>query len=229
MPAYRYAITDIHGCAKTFRTLIRDVIKLQLEDVLFLLGDYVDRGPDSKGVLDFIFDLQDQGFQVHCLKGNHEEMMLQSLTHEAQYMNWLKHGGRETLKSFGVHEIQEVPAPYFEFIRKLPHYEQMDDYILVHAGLNFRIGDPLSDPTSMLWIRPWDVDVDHQWLNGRIILHGHTPVDQQIIEYQLENAETNSLIDLDNGCFRTEDPGKGQLCAFNLDTRELFFQANLDI
>ncbi|MEM6722678.1 MAG: metallophosphoesterase family protein [Bacteroidota bacterium] len=228
MSAYRYAITDIHGCAQTFRALVTSGIELTKKDQLFLLGDYIDRGPDSKGVFDFIFELKSEGYQVHCLKGNHEEMMLRSLTSETQNSHWKRHGGTTTLNSFGVQTVQSIPGRYIEFIRSLDHYHLLEDYILVHAGLNFRSSAPLEDTESMLWIRPWDVQVDLEWLAGRIILHGHTPVDQGVIEYQLAHRQEIGLLDLDNGCFRTAEPGKGQLCAFNLDTQALFFQPNID-
>ena len=69
---HRFAISDIHGCAKTFEALL-DRIALSTQGELYLLGDYLDRGPDSKGVLDLIFRLQREGYAVHCLRGNHEQ------------------------------------------------------------------------------------------------------------------------------------------------------------
>lgn len=74
----KYAITDIHGCNKTFQALL-DKIAFTTADALYLLGDYIDRGPDSKGVFDTIFNLQETGHSVHCLRGNHEAMFLDSL------------------------------------------------------------------------------------------------------------------------------------------------------
>ena len=74
----RFAISDIHGCIKTFKTLV-DRIEFSKEDTLYLLGDYIDRGPDSKGVIDHIWKIQEEGYRVHCLRGNHEQMLLEEL------------------------------------------------------------------------------------------------------------------------------------------------------
>lgn len=72
----RWAIGDIHGCPKTFQHLVQNQIQLKKEDHLYLLGDYVNRGPDSGGIIDFILELQNQGYQVFALKGNHESIIL---------------------------------------------------------------------------------------------------------------------------------------------------------
>src|SRR3954452_10553358 len=74
----RFVIPDIHGCSRTFRRLVSEVIRLQAGDELYLLGDMIDRGPDSKGVLDFIFQMRHEGFTVKGVKGNHEEMCLRA-------------------------------------------------------------------------------------------------------------------------------------------------------
>jgi len=74
----KYVISDIHGCAKTFKALV-DRISFSREDELYLLGDYIDRGPDSKGVIDHIWDLLETGYTVHCLTGNHEQMFLHAI------------------------------------------------------------------------------------------------------------------------------------------------------
>jgi serine/threonine protein phosphatase 1 len=74
----RFAATDIHGCLKTFRHLVEIELCLRTTDTLYLLGDYVNKGPNSAGVLDYIVQLQAAGFQVHCLRGNHEQELLPS-------------------------------------------------------------------------------------------------------------------------------------------------------
>ena len=72
----KIAISDIHGCLKTFKLMVEEQIVLSQKDELYLLGDFVDRGPNSKGVLDYIMSLQEAGYQLHCLRGNHEDMMV---------------------------------------------------------------------------------------------------------------------------------------------------------
>jgi len=116
----RYAITDIHGCAKTFKKMLAE-LNFSQKDKLYLLGDYIDRGPDSKGVLDHILDLQSSGYEVHCLKGNHEEKILLSRHDINQSRNWLTWGGKETLESFGVDKINDIDNKYLEWMEALPN------------------------------------------------------------------------------------------------------------
>ncbi len=223
----RYTITDIHGCAKTFKQILL-TLNFSKRDKLYLLGDYIDRGPDSKGVLDYIMELQESGHKVYCLKGNHEEKMLLSRHDINQSRNWLIWGGKETLESFGVDQINDIDNKYLEWMEALPNILELPDYVLVHAGLNFLISDPKVDQYAMRWIRNWYPDINLTWLDGRIILHGHTPLSKLEIEEQLENLldednERAQYLDLDNGCVYKLQ-GKNQLCAFNMDTKSLHFE-----
>ncbi|MDX1667739.1 MAG: metallophosphoesterase family protein, partial [Saprospiraceae bacterium] len=168
----RFAISDIHGCLRSFEALL-DKIGLKKEDELYLLGDYIDRGPDSKGVIDRILSLQEEGYTVHCLIGNHEAMMLASTQDSMWKETWLFNGGWAALESFGVRDANDVPDKYFDFLIRLDYYVEVEGYLLVHAGLNFQEPDPLKDEDSMLWIRDWYGQIDREWLDGRVIVHGH--------------------------------------------------------
>lgn len=223
----KFAISDIHGCAKTFEALLHK-IEFNQHDELYLLGDYVDRGPDSKAVIDHILHLQQTGYTVKCLRGNHEENLLRSLTNAEQEALWLdKNGGRHTLQSFGISAIKRLPAHYLDFFRQLEYYFLVDNYILVHGGLNFDIPDPFQDKESLLWIRDWYKDINYDWLKNRIIIHGHTPMPQEHILLLRENINIISVLDIDNGCvFQRE--GLHQLCAFELNSQTLIFQENID-
>ncbi len=217
----RYAISDIHGCIGTFKAALQQ-INFSKNDELYLLGDYIDRGPDSKAVIDHIWELQNSGYHVSCLLGNHEEMMLEGLSKESTQSAWKMHGGRETLASFGANEIAKVPYEYLEWMRKLPHFFEVDHYILVHAGLNFRTNDPLDDKNGMLWSRHWYHEIRKDWLRGRIVVHGHTPTSQDTIEASLTILNEIPAINIDNGCVYNR-VGHGQLCVFNLDEKEMLF------
>lgn len=228
----KYAVGDIHGCRKTFLALL-DKIAFSKSDELFLLGDYVDRGPDSKGALDEIFHLQKNGYSVRCLRGNHEEILLRSMYDLTGLDSWLQTDGKKTMDSFGVEKPADIPEPYIEFMRELDYYFEVDGYILVHAGLNFNLYDPLEDQRDLLVIRHWYPSVRYDWLGERIILHGHTPMTREGVENQLVNLEEVRCLDLDTGCVyaRSERPdrvGMGYLCAFDMTNRRLFFQENVD-
>lgn len=229
----KIVISDIHGCLKTFEALL-DRLAFSKADALYLLGDYVDRGPDSKGVIDRIWRLQKDGYHTECLKGNHEELVLRAASGNFTYLEkWLITDGKDTMDSFGVNQCSDIPPPYLDWMNALPYYLEVDNFLLVHAGLDFNLDDPLSDTSEMCWLRDWHPNIRYDWLDGRIILHGHTPVDVETIEYQFQNLELSQYLDIDNGCVYA-DPrhwkreGLGNLCAFDMTNRKLLFQENLD-
>jgi serine/threonine protein phosphatase 1 len=182
-------------------------------------------------VLDTIFDLQKKGYSVRCLRGNHEEMILEAAdTFDLEH--WLESDAL-TLRSFGVSHYAHIPEPYLAFMRDLPYFFETDGYILVHAGLDFNLPDPLADTSEMCWIRHWYNDIRYEWLDGRIILHGHTPMEFYNIEKQQVHLDTHRYLDLDAGCVYNEKryphrAGLGRLCAFDMTNRRLIFQENVE-
>ncbi|MGB0929819.1 MAG: metallophosphoesterase family protein [Chitinophagales bacterium] len=219
----RFAISDIHGCRATFEKMLTEVLQLQKEDTLYLLGDYIDRGPDSKGVFDVIMKLQAEGYQVHCLMGNHEDMLLRSFQSEMTADSWMMAGGGATLQSFGVEHWKDIPQKYLDFMENLSYYFELDDYLLVHAGFNFRYAKELSDiyrdEFAMLWLRYWYKDLNPELIDGRTIVHGHTPTHWELIK---ENINENLPLDIDAGCVY-EGHGMGHLCALNMDDKTVEF------
>ena len=223
----KIAISDIHGCCKTFNALLK-LLQYGIDDELYLLGDYIDRGPDSKGVIDYIWALKKEGHLVHCLKGNHEQMMLNASFEGNTSDHWTRNGGQATLASFGADNVQDIPEEYLIWIRKLPFYFLTNQYILVHAGLNFKEKSPLSELKDMLWIRDWYDDIDKEWLQGATIIHGHTIMRKAKIEEMLRDIKNKSVLDIDNGCIFKESTDKGRLCAFDMTNQQLYFQENID-
>lgn len=224
----KFAITDIHGCLLTFEALLQK-IDLQPSDELYLLGDYIDRGPDSKGVLDCIFSLKERGFTVHCLRGNHDQAMLDALRQGGYYESWVNTwGGRQTLDSFQTDDLRKIPGKYWEFLDSLGYCFEVNEYILVHAGLDFSKTNPLKIGEEMFWLRDWYDDIDYDWLGSRIIVHGHTPVPVEMMGLYVSNIEKWRVVDIDTGCFASHLPGKGYLTALDLTKREVFLQKNLD-
>lgn len=225
----QFAISDIHGCAKTFDALLNE-IQFSPSDELYLLGDYIDRGPDSKGVIDRILQLQQDGYQVHCLMGNHEQMVLEAcMPHgEVSHDTWIHNGGMATLESFGLTKDSPptlIPNPYLEFFTNLRLYLETNGYLLVHAGINFQGTDPLDDAFGLLWIRDFYDTIDYNWLDGRVIIHGHTPRAAAMIKFQLKNLPRLSVLNIDAGCV-FERNGRDSLCAFNMTDRTLTFMKN---
>jgi len=222
MQPRRFVIADIHGCCQTFRKLALERIGLERDDELYLLGDLIDRGPDSKGVLDFIFDLRRQGFRVESVLGNHEEMLLLCTESLGGMALWMVNGGLATLHSFGSGGAAAIPGRYLDFLRSLPEQILLDDFVIVHAGLNFTLSDPFADRQAKLWMR--DCVVDSGRIGGRRLINGHTPVTRPLLEDSLKSDR----ILLDNGCVFSGEPGLGSLAALELNSMEVCYQENID-
>lgn len=230
----RYAISDIHGNCTTFRRLL-DAIQLAPNDDLYLLGDYVDRGPDSRGVIQLIHDLRTKGYRIHCLLGNHEQFMLEATAKgvsktDRKWWFWMQCGGRTTYASYLTKgkEYADLLAAHREWMTTLPYYLDLGDYLLVHAGFNFGYADPFEDTHAMLFKRNWYDTIDRHWLGERTIVHGHTPRPRSEIITQTEPDFPYPVVDIDAGCFH-DRPGYGHLAAFDLDDRQFTFLPNADM
>jgi serine/threonine protein phosphatase 1 len=192
-------------------------------DTVYLLGDYIDRGPDSKGVIDEILALQAAGHDIKPIRGNHEDLLLQAVdsAEKESYRNWILNGGKATLRSYHVSRPEEIPAAHLEFMRNLPHCRVTRRHALVHAGLDCSRNNPLTETSRefMLWERRFMFDSAK--LAGRKLVTGHTVLDLDAIRGSLGNDH----IRLDNGCFYGRNrPGKGNLVALELNSGELIVQ-----
>jgi serine/threonine protein phosphatase 1 len=216
-----FAIGDIHGCYKTFKKLLLDKIKINKSDTIYCVGDYIDRGEDSKGVIDFILDLRSQEYKIHTLRGNHEQMLLDSISDEFETDTWLRNGGSDTLRSFGIQSLHELQATYLFFFKETKYYFKIKDYIIVHAGLNFNRENILADKSAMLWARYFDPM--QPALKDQVLIHGHTP---KPLDYIL-NQKGNCL-DIDGGCVYTKIKNLGKLVAYDLNEKKYIVQDNCE-
>lgn len=186
-----YAIGDVHGRLDLLDRLLgliqKDAATATGEKVLVMLGDLVDRGPDSKGVLDRMAGLKLprlKDFNRVQLKGNHEAMMLDFIKGRDDSLDWLSNGGMETLSSFGIdpwhrdmdelrHEFKAKLAPAHKALfksLKLKHRE--GDYLFVHAGIRPNVSLNDQDPDDLMWIRR--SFLDHKGNFGFTVVHGHS-------------------------------------------------------
>ncbi|WP_181307397.1 metallophosphoesterase family protein [Rufibacter sp. XAAS-G3-1] len=219
----RYAISDIHGCLVTFRKMVEEVIQLQPQDHLYLLGDYINKGPHSKEVIDYIFSLQRWGFRVTCLRGNHDQLLLDAVD-KGEHTVWLTEEDKQkTLTNFGVAQFADIAPEYISFIRSLPLLVILEDYILVHAGLDFTLSNPLLTSNHNL-LNTKRMQPSLAKLGERRLLHGHLPLPRPSIEKAV--AQKRPAINLDAGCVYYQNQEFGHLCALNLDKVELFFLPN---
>ena len=167
------AIGDIHGMIDELKALMA-AIPFQTEDMLVFLGDYIDRGTDSKAVLDYLMALDIPNQKVF-LRGNHDDMFLQRLTSRSHCRCWLGNGGLKCIKDFGISDLTQFPPQYDLWMRQTLHFYEPKDsnLIFVHAGINPDF--PLDNQTEqdLLWIR--DAFLTSKKDFGRIVVHGHTP------------------------------------------------------
>jgi serine/threonine protein phosphatase 1 len=192
-----YAIGDIHGRLDLLEALLAAIREdagtraAEGRPVVVFIGDYVDRGPDSRGVVEAILALADEGaFEVRALKGNHEEQLLTFLNDPRAGAPWLEFGGAETLLSYGVIPPagrtdadgweaarqafrSALPAAHLKFLEGLELAVICGDYVFVHAGV--RPGVPLSEQSErdILWIRDDFLSSDRSI--EKVVVHGHTP------------------------------------------------------
>ncbi len=166
------AVGDVHGCLDHLERLLARVEPTAADQVVFL-GDYIDRGPDGKGVLDCLLDFGRRFPNSVFLKGNHEAMFLDFLAGRDQ-LTFLSNGGGTTLESYREASGTRIPEAHLDFLAGLSLCYATDDFIFVHAGL--RPGLPLEEQaeSDLLWIRNEFIASDYDW--GRTVVFGHTPV-----------------------------------------------------
>jgi serine/threonine protein phosphatase 1 len=213
-----FAISDIHGCYKPFYELVVNSIRLEKSDQLVLLGDYVDRGTESREVIDFILDLQLQEFNVKALAGNHEAMLLDSYHSTENIPLWLLNSGDSTLLSFGIRDIKDLEKRYAGFFKSLSFYLIIGNFIFVHAGLNDEIDDPFTDTHSMIWETRFSYN--NPLLSGKTIIHGHRPKPLQYINKLI--SERSKVIPIDSGCVYGREGGYGFLSALEVNSMSLY-------
>lgn len=206
------AIGDIHGCAGTLTALL-DKLDLKASDHLVFIGDYIDRGPDSHGVLTILKEL-DKLFECTFLRGNHEQLLLNYLEDDDDYDLWAMNGGLETMRSYANAGHKEIPQEDIDFFNRTVSYFETDEFLFVHGGLKpgFTVKENLErfDDEVFLWERSHLNASRYVW--EKTVVCGHTPVDEPV--------NKDKLINIDTGCVYHRYPGRGQLTAVRLPERE---------
>lgn len=206
------AIGDIHGCRKTFDALM-DELAPATDDHLVFVGDYIDRGPDSKGVIDRMLEIRET-YRCTFLRGNHERFMLDYLD-DGTFNLWSANGGVSTVRSYTDGRAQlNIPDEHAEFVRSTELYYQTDDFFFVHAGLkpNLTIEENLDrfGEDVFLWERGHMKADSFAW--EKPVVCGHTP--------QAEPINREKLLAIDTGCVYHMHPGLGRLTAVRLPERD---------
>lgn len=200
-PAAIYAIGDVHGCLAQLHLLhekiFADARDIDGSKLIVCLGDYVDRGPDSSGVVDYLHKALPPDFRRVCLAGNHEVMMLDFLENPVLQSSWLQFGGLETLASYGIAGDQlastrmrerltllntHIPREHVAWLRALPAALSLPGVCFVHAGLRpgVRLKDQHED--DLLWIRHDFFDAEDDV--DTFVVHGHTPSARPVVTHK---------------------------------------------
>lgn len=171
-----FAIGDVHGCLHLLDALLAQIAgrAAGAPHRIVCLGDYVDRGPASAGVVSRLRELPGGDREVVCLKGNHEDMLLRAVDDPDRNLDlWLSNGGADTLRSFGAAEPREMPSDAVAWLRDLR--VQFDDgrRVFVHAGIDPDRTLAEQKPEDLLWIRQRFLDSRRTF--ERFVVHGHTP------------------------------------------------------
>lgn len=201
------AIGDIHGCSAALRALIA-AIAPEADDTLVPLGDYVDRGPDSRGVIDCILELEKQ-CQVVPILGNHELMLLDALGNPRVIGPWLECGGDATVRSYGG-KLSGVLPEHLEFIRRCRRYYETPTHFFVHA--NYGADIPLDEqPDYLLFWEHLFFHTPSPHDNGKIAVVGHT------------SQKTAEIFDLGHVvCIDTFCHGGGWLTALDVGSSKIW-------
>jgi serine/threonine protein phosphatase 1 len=212
-----YAIGDIHGCFEPLKLLVENKMQPEKQDKIIILGDFIDRGPQSKDVVDYLIQLRSSGFDVTLLKGNHEAMLLDAIKGEDSLHRWLYYGGEATLKSFGVKHPSELNAFYLDFFATLPSHCEIGKYLFVHAGFNDALANPFDDTHAMLWES--QTRYSNPILASKTVVHGHRPLPLDACIKQI--LQKNLVINIDTGCCYSDKTGFGKLTALEVFSKTI--------
>ncbi len=210
-----FIVGDIHGCLNTFNSLIES-IGLQKNDYFILLGDYVNKGKESIGTLFKIIELQEQGFQIFPLRGNHEEMILEEYNQSSK-LNFFPNDPE--CEKLSIQSEKKL----VKFLNELPYYARMDNTVFVHAGINSLKEEPLCDYKSMLWMRDFD---DLEEVLPYRVIHGHEPTYEKQLIRAIEQG--SDKISLDNGCVFKNKFYLGKLACLELNNMKLTLISNIE-
>ncbi|QND51969.1 serine/threonine protein phosphatase [Phyllobacterium sp. 628] len=205
-----YAIGDVHGRLDLLQEMHRRILAENektppFDWVVVHLGDYVDRGPDSRGVLEYFVNAQKKTHRMLTLAGNHDVGFLDFLNGSDVNGVFARHGGKQTAKSYGVTIdfydpasvaagrsalLRAIPAAHVEFLQGLRRSTIMGDFFFCHAGIRPGVDLERQNPEDLIWIR-WDF-LDDPHLHSKVIIHGHTPASDVEVRQNRVNLDTGA-------------------------------------
>ena len=189
-----FAIGDIHGSYDRLKTLM-DKIPIDFSrDTLVFIGDYIDRGPHSVEVVDYLMQLKNRVPGVIFLKGNHEDMLDKFINGDDRF-TYLLNGGQQTLDSYLTKPVQSdfypIPPDHMDFFKSLRLFYETEEFIFVHAGLRPRVPLESQKPQDLLWIRDKFISTKYDF--GKRVIFGHTPLKKPLVEPNKIGIDTGAV------------------------------------
>jgi serine/threonine protein phosphatase 1 len=192
MPARVIAIGDIHGCARALDALLAAIEPTE-DDVFISLGDHIDRGPDSRAVVQRLIELG-WASTVRPVLGNHDQMLLDALADPSRTRYWLMCGGDATLRSYGVAGPEEIPADHLDWLRDCLDYVELDTHFFAHASYFPEVPLAQQPPLALRWESIRD-ELPAPHVSGKVAVVGHTS------QKSGEVLHAGHLICLDTYCY----------------------------
>jgi serine/threonine protein phosphatase 1 len=189
-----FVVGDIHGCFDKLYALMDKIPIDYARDQLIFIGDYIDRGPSSVDVVNYLVNFKELFPGTIFLKGNHEDM-LQNYLDGSDRFTYMLNGGQQTLDEYlnrsNDPEAFPIPSEHLEFFNSLRLYYQTEDYIFVHAGLREKVPLESQEQTDLLWIRDEFIHSDFNF--GKRVIFGHTPFKEPLLQSNKIGIDTGAV------------------------------------
>ncbi|NOQ20180.1 MAG: serine/threonine protein phosphatase [Desulfobacterales bacterium] len=189
-----FVVGDIHGCFDKLCALMDKIPINNTRDQLIFIGDYIDRGPSSFDVVNYLIDFKKRVPGTIFIKGNHEDM-LQNYLDGSDRFTYLLNGGQKTMDEYlnrsDNKEAFPIPSEHLEFFNSLQLYYQTDDYIFVHAGLREKVPLESQDKMDLLWTRDEFIHSDFNF--GKRVIFGHTPFKEPLLQANKIGIDTGAV------------------------------------
>ncbi len=189
-----FVVGDIHGCFDKLCALMDKIPINNTRDQLIFIGDYIDRGPSSFDVVNYLIDFKKRVPGTIFIKGNHEDM-LQNYLDGSDRVTYLLNGGQKTMDEYlnrsDNKEAFPIPSEHLEFFNSLQLYYQTDDYIFVHAGLREKVPLESQDKMDLLWTRDEFIHSDFNF--GKRVIFGHTQFKEPLLQANKIGIDTGAV------------------------------------
>jgi serine/threonine protein phosphatase 1 len=210
-------IGDVHGCFDTLYALVEEQIQLQQTDQLIFLGDLINRGKDSKKVLDYLMQLELE-YEIYCIKGNHEHNLLTAYDCGMDFFD-------EFLHEYNSDDLMAGDLlTYLDFCAHMPYYIETPTHIFSHMGFSATQPRPITDTRA--YFHSQSLQISEDSIHNKIQIQGHVAMALSQISKAVEDQP--SILNIDAGCYYNQVDGLGYLCALDTKDNLLYVQKNIE-